>query len=308
MDVKKDVFICHASEDKQEIARPLAEACEAASISCWLDEAEIQWGDSITEKVNEGLSKCRFVVVVFSAAFAQKNWPQREFNAVINQEATSGKIKVLPLLVGTDSEKEEILEKFPLVNDKRYLPWDGDLREIVSALRSRLGPSVDKSHKEATGAVRAPGLRIPLPEIKKQFTQRDKDLFLRNAFPIVKDYFQKALQELEGNYQEVQTDFAEVHTFKFISTIYLRGEVANRCKIWLGGFSSSDSIAYQAGKFSIDSDNSVNDYLSISDDEQSLGFLSSGMGFLSNRNNENEHMSAQQAAEYLWKRFTDNLG
>ena len=51
------------------------------------------------------------------------------------------------------------------------------------------------------------------------------------------------------HYQEVETDFAEVHNFKFISTIYLNGEVSNKCKIWIGGLSSSDSIAYQAGQF-----------------------------------------------------------
>ncbi len=75
--------------------------------------------------------------------------------------------------------------------------------------------------------------------------QRDKDLFLRNSFVVVKTYFQNALQELSHQYQEVETDFAEVHNFKFLSTIYVRGEVANKCKIWIGGLSSSDSIAYQ---------------------------------------------------------------
>ncbi|MEI4902521.1 toll/interleukin-1 receptor domain-containing protein, partial [Klebsiella pneumoniae] len=63
--VTRDIFICHASEDRDDVVRPLVEAFTAAGISCWYDEAEIQWGDSITQKVNEGLGASKFVVVIF---------------------------------------------------------------------------------------------------------------------------------------------------------------------------------------------------------------------------------------------------
>jgi len=216
---------------------------------------------------------------------------------------------VLPLLVGSEEEKRQILAQFPLLNDKRYLPWDGDLRNIVNALRARLRPegnSVLGQHR----AKEAPtlGLRVPLPKIKKQFSQRDKDLFLRNSFVVVRDYFQSALQELNRQYQEVETDFAEIHNFKFVATIYVRGEVANKCKIWLGGLSSSDSIAYYAGQFAIEGDNSFNDMLSVADDKQSLGFRPSGMWYGSQQNNSEQLLTAEGSAEYLWRRFTDNLG
>lgn len=279
-----------------------------AGISCWYDEAEIRWGDSIVQKVNEGLNTSRYVVVVFSPAFVQKNWPQRELNAVLNQEASTGEVKVLPLLVGSEEEKMQILKQFPLLNDKRYLPWDGDLRSIVNALLSRLRPEDISASGQPKAAAPTLGLRVPLPKIKKQFSQRDKDLFLRNSFVVVKTYFQNALQELSHQYQEVETDFAEVHNFKFLSTIYVRGEVANKCKIWIGGLSSSDSIAYQAGQFAIESENSFNDMLSVADDKQSLGFRPSGIWFGSQQNDREQLLTAESVAEYLWRRFTDNLG
>jgi hypothetical protein len=109
----RDIFICHAGEDKAEIVRPMVEAFSQAGISCWYDEAEIQWGDSITKKVNEGLATSTYVVVVFSSAFVQKNWPQRELNAVLNQEASTSEVKVLPLLVGSEEEKKGDLEAIP---------------------------------------------------------------------------------------------------------------------------------------------------------------------------------------------------
>ena len=82
----RDVFICHASEDKTTVVRPLTKALTEQGISCWLDEAEIKWGDSITKKVNEGLSISRFVIVILSQAFLSKNWPERELNAALNIE------------------------------------------------------------------------------------------------------------------------------------------------------------------------------------------------------------------------------
>jgi hypothetical protein len=214
----------------------------------------------------------------------------------------------LPLLVGSEEEKKEILKQFPLLNDKRYLPWDGDLRSIVNALLSRLRPEEITASGRHSTASPALGLRVPLPKIKKQFSQRDKDLFLRNSFIVVKDYFQNALKILSSQYQEIETDFAEVHNFKFLATIYIRGEVANRCKIWIGGLSSSDSITYQAGQFAIEGDNSFNDMLSVADDKQLLGFRPSGMWFGSQQHDYEQLLTAEHAAEYLWQRFTDNLG
>ena len=69
----RDIFLCHASEDKSAVVRPLASAFERDGFSVWLDEAEIAWGDSITSKVNEGLKSSRYVVVVLSRAFLAKD-------------------------------------------------------------------------------------------------------------------------------------------------------------------------------------------------------------------------------------------
>ena len=47
---QRDIFICHASEDKGDIVKPIIEAFEQSGITYWYDEAEIKWGDSITQK------------------------------------------------------------------------------------------------------------------------------------------------------------------------------------------------------------------------------------------------------------------
>ncbi|MDZ7956513.1 MAG: TIR domain-containing protein [Aulosira sp. DedQUE10] len=135
----RDVFICHASEDKQEVIEPLVDAFNKTNISYWYDKAEIRWGDSITRKVNEGLSISRFVIVVLSKAFLLKNFPQRELYSALNIEIYSAETKVLPLIViYNDEEKEYLFKRLPLLADKAYLKWNGNPNEIIDALQPHL--------------------------------------------------------------------------------------------------------------------------------------------------------------------------
>jgi len=72
-----DVFISHASEDKESVARPLAKALQQLDLRVWLDEVEITIGDSLRRTIDKGLATSTFGVVVLSPAFFEKEWPQR---------------------------------------------------------------------------------------------------------------------------------------------------------------------------------------------------------------------------------------
>lgn len=134
--MKKDIFICHASEDKVSVARPLATCLADRGLTYWIDEAEISAGESISERVNRGLKVSEFVVVILSRAFMAKHWPKRELWAVLNLEAKSGKVIIIPVLVGTQTEVDGIVEEFPLLNDKLFLLWNGDANRVANAIQS----------------------------------------------------------------------------------------------------------------------------------------------------------------------------
>ena len=134
----RDVFICHAREDKDAIVRPLIEEFSRAGISVWYDEAEIRWGDSISGRINEGLRISSYVVVVFTPNFLTKAWPQRELSAALNLEIESNQTKVLPLVCGNEEEKRRVFSQFPLLMDKRYLVWRNAPSEISAALQVQL--------------------------------------------------------------------------------------------------------------------------------------------------------------------------
>jgi TIR domain len=127
-----DVFISHASEDKEGIARPLYSHLMLHGFSCWLDEAEIAWGESIVGKIQEGLSHARYVIVVLSVALLQKKWAQKELHSALALELARDRSVVLPLIVG---DPQRVLSLLPLLQDKRYLVWTGDPSGIERELR-----------------------------------------------------------------------------------------------------------------------------------------------------------------------------
>lgn len=133
-----DVFISHASEDKRDIVDPLVHALEEAKITCWYDKQQIHWGDGITKSINEGLQRARYVIAVISASFVHKGWPLSELHAFLNEQVSSGKTRVLPLLVGRDEEIGDMLSKLPLLKDRKYLRWAEGVDVVVNSMLARL--------------------------------------------------------------------------------------------------------------------------------------------------------------------------
>jgi uridine kinase len=112
--MKYDVFISHASEDKESVAIPLKEKLEELGIRVWIDNENLMLGDSLREGIEKGLSESRYAVVIFSKAFFEKKWTNNEVNALFQRE--KGKKIILPVL--HDVTLKEFEEKAPMLADK----------------------------------------------------------------------------------------------------------------------------------------------------------------------------------------------
>jgi len=110
-----DVFISHASEDKDEVVRPLAHALKSGGLKVWYDEFELQIGDSLRRKIDKGLAKSRFGVVVLSRAFFQKGWTNYELDGIVTRSVTGEQI-ILP--IWHNISKAEVIEYSPSLADK----------------------------------------------------------------------------------------------------------------------------------------------------------------------------------------------
>lgn len=297
----KDVFICHASEEKVTVVRPIARALEQSSISFWLDEAEILWGDDITDKINEGLSTSRFLIVVLSDAFLTKRWPQQEFNATLSRELSSGKGRVLPLLVGDKSTQQAVLDKYPLIASRHYKVWDGDPRFIVEALQRRLQRGENASKPVPVQAT--PQESVYLPRHNQTPSQQEKDDFLEEVFAVIKQHFRQALKQAEQHYPQSTTKLEEITSRKFICTIYMQGAIKNRCKVWLGGLIGTDSINYHDGQIDINNDGQFSESLSVDRQSPELALQTLFAGLGGPPVAKTKGLSPKEAADLLWRRF-----
>ena len=110
-----DLFISHASEDKEEFVRPLAEALHALGVEVWYDEFQLRVGDSLRRFIDKGLANSRFGVVVLSSAFFAKNWPQYELDGMVAREMNGVKV-ILPIWHRVT--KDEVMKFSPTLADR----------------------------------------------------------------------------------------------------------------------------------------------------------------------------------------------
>lgn len=110
-----DVFISHASEDKAEVVRPLAHALKQGGLKVWYDEFELKIGDSLRRKVDTGLAKSRFGIVVFSKVFLTKGWTNYELDGLVTKTVNEEQV-LLP--IWHNITKKEIIDYSPSLADR----------------------------------------------------------------------------------------------------------------------------------------------------------------------------------------------
>lgn len=110
-----DVFVSHASEDKDEVVRPLATALKDVGLMVWYDEFELKIGDSLRKKIDKGLANSRFGIVVLSKDFFRKGWTNYELDGIVSK-AVSGEQIILP--IWHNITKKELLDFSPSLADK----------------------------------------------------------------------------------------------------------------------------------------------------------------------------------------------
>lgn len=84
--IKYDVFISHASEDKESLVNDFVNELKKRNIKVWYDNMNISWGDSLRTKIDEGLRNSRFGIVVLSKDYIKKGWTQYELEGLFNND------------------------------------------------------------------------------------------------------------------------------------------------------------------------------------------------------------------------------
>ena len=128
-DIGYDAFICHASNDKKKVVRPIAKALEKMGYYIWYDEFELRVGDSLRQSIDRGLVNSKFGIVILSRAFFAKKWTQYELNG-LNAKEIHGQSRILP--IWHNISRNTILKYSPTLVDKYAVETKGHSANYIA--------------------------------------------------------------------------------------------------------------------------------------------------------------------------------
>ncbi len=136
----RDIFLSHRSIDKhfvRELAADIeAEEFQGRGLLTWLDEAEIDFGQSIPRMVNDGLEKSRFIGLILTPDYFRNEigWTDAEWHAALHVDPDNRRSRVIPLLVDDCPVIPPLLRHLRMI-DFRGNRYAQALKELLRILR-----------------------------------------------------------------------------------------------------------------------------------------------------------------------------
>lgn len=127
-----DVFISHASEDKADVVVPLTEALTRLGLRVWVDYRELRLGDRLRQRIDEGLVRSRFGVVIVSPQFLDKRWTQAELDGLVSLEMADGRKRILPVWHAVS--ETGVAAKSPLLVSRLAANWSDGLDKVATQI------------------------------------------------------------------------------------------------------------------------------------------------------------------------------
>jgi len=126
-------FISHSAKDKPFV-RKLAADLVASGVKVWLDEQRILVGDSIPEKIAQGLAESDFFLIVVSQNSVASSWVKKELSSALVHEIERRKVTVLPIKLDDAQMPDTISDK--LYADFSYSYEEG-LENLLRSIKAR---------------------------------------------------------------------------------------------------------------------------------------------------------------------------
>jgi hypothetical protein len=132
MNKSAKIFLSHSSKDKAFV-RKLASDLKSNDVPVWFDEWELKVGDSINQKIGEGINESGWLAVVISNNSIKSSWVEKELNAGLATELQKRQVFVLPIVIDNCD--------IPIfLRDKLFADFRSDYSSGLNSLLTRLIP------------------------------------------------------------------------------------------------------------------------------------------------------------------------
>lgn len=113
----RDVFLCHAWDDRKEAAKELHDLLESYGVTVWFSEKDVFLGSSLLREIDKGLAKSRVGIVLVTPSFLNRvkgeGIADKELSALLARDL------LVPIVHNTTFE--ELREVSPLLGSRSGL-------------------------------------------------------------------------------------------------------------------------------------------------------------------------------------------
>jgi len=294
---KYEVALSFAGED-----RPFAEAVATGlrenGVEVFYDDfyAADLWGEDLSSKLGQIYSKkSQYCIMVLSKYYLEKMWTIFERkHAITGLIEKKEKTYVLPVrLDGFSDDVPGLPGTIGYLAVSSHEPG-----KVVNTFLRKIGKAPPQ--QGSTQDTDSVPTKAYIPKIRKEFSDKEKNQFLRQSFEEIVRCINHFADETHKRYPHIEHETDRVTSRKVIFAIYDRGNQIEQFKIWIGGMLGGNEIAFLHGNHSdIESDSSMNESISVEEHEGELKLKPMGMGMFGP--DRDKLLSQGEAAEYLWK-------
>lgn len=133
----RDVFLCHAWDDRKGPAKELNDLLESRGVSVWFSEKDVLLGAPLLREIDKGLAKSRVGIVLVTPAFLRRV----EGAGIADKELSALLARDLLVPVVHDTTYEALREVSPLLGSRSGLSTAEDpMADIAAKLAELVTP------------------------------------------------------------------------------------------------------------------------------------------------------------------------
>jgi TIR domain len=133
----RDVFLCHAWDDRQGSAKILHDQLESLGVSVWFSEKDVRLGSTLIREIDKGLAKSRVGIVLVTPALLQR----LKGEGIADMELSALLARDLLVPIVHDTTYEALREVSPLLGSRSGLSTaENTMANIAAKLAELVTP------------------------------------------------------------------------------------------------------------------------------------------------------------------------
>jgi hypothetical protein len=308
------VFFSYSHKDealRDQLEAHLALLKNQGLIEAWHDR-RIVAGDEVDDAISRTLETADIVLLLVSSDFISSPYCYSREMMRAMERHDAGEARVIPVILRHCEWHAAPFGKLMAAprDGKPVTAWtdqDEALTDVAKQVRRAIElvgsaatkprfptPQAYEAGRETQAPLRSSNLRL-----KKNFTEKDRDDFIRSTFDFVCKFFQGSIEAVSERNADVTGTFDSIDSRRMAAILYREGKKIAQCSVRLEGMGCSSGIAFSHDTSGMTG--SFNEMLNVEADDQSLYLKSMGMAW--NGRRDGTHMSQEGGAEFLWELF-----